>query len=37
MNLINGMINMSFSCGGTHYIDYKRLPAKLERFETPGQ
>jgi hypothetical protein len=36
INLINGMINMSFSCDGTHYIDYKTFLAKLEKFETPG-
>jgi uncharacterized membrane protein len=36
VNLINGMINMSFSCDGTHYIDYKTFLAKLDNFETPG-
>ncbi len=36
VNLINGMINMSFSCDGTHYIDYKTFLAKLDKFETPG-
>lgn len=36
INLINGMINMSFSCDGTHYIDYKTFLAKLDKFETPG-
>ena len=35
INLINGMINMSFSCDGTHYIDYKTFLAKLDKFETP--
>lgn len=35
VNLINGMINMSFSCDGTHYIDYKTFLAKLDKFETP--
>lgn len=35
INLINGMINMSFSCDGTHYIDHKTLFAKLDKFETP--
>lgn len=34
VNLINGMINMSFSCDGTHYIDHKTFFAKLDRFET---
>lgn len=37
INLINGMINMSFSCDGTHYIDHKTFLAKLKNFETPGQ
>jgi hypothetical protein len=36
VNLINGMINMSFSCDGTHYLDYKTFLAKLDNFETPG-
>ena len=35
INLINGMINMSFSCDGTHYIDHKTFFAKLDKFETP--
>lgn len=35
VNLINGMINMSFSCDGTHYIDYKTFFEKLDKFETP--
>ncbi len=35
INLINGMINMSFSCDGTHYIDYKTFLANLDKFETP--
>ena len=34
VNLINGMINMSFSCDNTHYIDHKTFFAKLDRFET---
>jgi hypothetical protein len=37
VNLINGMINMSFSCDGTHYIDHKTFFDKLDKFETPGQ
>jgi hypothetical protein len=37
INLINGMINMSFSCDGTHYIDHRTFFAKLDRFETTGQ
>lgn len=32
INLINGMINMSFSCDGTHYIDHKTFFAKLDNF-----
>jgi len=36
VNLINGMINMSFSCDGTHYIDHKTFFAKLDKFETPS-
>jgi hypothetical protein len=36
INLINGMINMSFSCDGTHYIDHKTFFAKLDKFETPA-
>lgn len=36
VNLINGMINMSFSCDGTHYIDHKTFFAKLDQFETPA-
>lgn len=35
VNLINGMINMTFSCDGTHYIDHKTFFAKLDKFETP--
>ena len=37
VNLINGMINMTFSCDGTHYIDHRTFFAKLDRFETTGQ
>jgi hypothetical protein len=37
VNLINGMINMSFSCDGTHYIDHRTFFAKLDRFETTEQ
>jgi hypothetical protein len=35
LNVINGMINMSFSCDGTHYIDHGTFFAKLDKFETP--
>lgn len=34
INMINGMINMMFSCDGSHYIDYRTFLAKLDRFET---
>jgi hypothetical protein len=37
INLINGMINMTFSCDGTHYIDHRTFFAKLDKFETPSQ
>lgn len=36
VNLINGMINMTFSCDGTHYIDHETFFAKLDTFETPA-
>ena len=36
INLINGMINMTFSCDGTHYIDHRTFFAKLDTFDTPG-
>jgi hypothetical protein len=36
VNMINGMINMTFSCDGTHYIDHRTFFAKLDSFETPG-
>lgn len=36
INIINGMINMSFSCDGTHYIDHHTFFAKLNVFDTPG-
>ncbi|MCB1544222.1 MAG: hypothetical protein KDJ30_08090 [Rhodoblastus sp.] len=32
VNLINGMINMSFSCDGTQYIDHRTFFARLEKF-----
>ena len=37
INLINGMINMTLSCDGTHYIDHQIFLAKLDRFETPDR
>lgn len=36
VNLINGMINMSFSCDGTHYIDHQTFFSELDTFETAG-
>ena len=32
VNLINGMINMSFSCDGTQYIDHRTFFARLDKF-----
>ena len=32
INLVNGMINMSFSCDGTKYIDHRTFFARLEKF-----
>lgn len=32
---MNGMMGMTFSCGGSHHIDYDTFFAKLERFEAP--
>jgi len=37
INLINGMINMTFSCDGTHYIDHRTFFERLDSFETPEQ
>jgi hypothetical protein len=34
INLINGMIGMTFSCDGAHYIDHKTFFEKLETFGT---
>ena len=34
INVINGMINMTFSCDGTHYIDHETFIAELDKFET---
>jgi hypothetical protein len=33
VNLINGMINMSFSCDGTQYIDHRSFFAELDKFQ----
>jgi len=35
VNVIDGMINMTFSCDGSHYIDHRTFFAKLDQFETP--
>jgi len=32
INLVNGMMGMTFSCDGTHYIDHKTFFEKLESF-----
>jgi len=37
VNLIDGMINMGFSCDGAHYIDHQTFFAKLNTFETTDQ
>jgi len=37
VNLIDGMINMGFSCDGAHYIDHQTFFAKLDTFETTNQ
>ena len=36
INRINGMIGMTFSCDGAHYIDHKTFFEKLETFATSG-
>jgi hypothetical protein len=36
INRMNGMIGMTFSCDGTHYIDYDTFFEKLEHFGTPA-
>ncbi len=36
INLMNGMINMTFSCDGTHYIDHETFLSELDKFETAG-
>lgn len=36
INRINGMIGMTFSCDGSHYIDHKTFFEKLESFATTG-
>ena len=35
VNLVNGMIGMTFSCDGAHYIDHKTFFERLETFATP--
>jgi hypothetical protein len=34
INRINGIIGMTFSCDGAHYIDHKTFFEKLETFAT---
>ena len=36
INLVNGMIGMTFSCDGSHYIDHKTFFDKLESFGRPS-
>ncbi len=36
INRINGLIGMTFSCDGAHYIDHKTFFEKLETFATSG-
>lgn len=35
INRMNGVIGMTFSCDGSHYIDYETFFDKLEHFGTP--
>ena len=37
INRINGMINITFSCDGSHYIDQQTFFQKLETFRTPDK
>jgi hypothetical protein len=32
INMVNGMIGMTFSCDGTHYIDHRTFLQRLESF-----
>ena len=34
INRVNGLIGMTFSCDGAHYIDHKTFFEKLESFAT---
>ena len=34
INRINGSMNMTFSCDGSHYIDHQTFFEKLETFGT---
>ena len=36
INRINGIIGMTFSCDGAHYIDHKEFFDRLEAFATTG-
>jgi hypothetical protein len=37
INRINGLIGMTFSCDGAHYIDHKTFFEKLETFATTDE
>jgi len=37
INRINGLIGMTFSCDGSHYIDHKTFFEKLDTFATSDQ
>jgi hypothetical protein len=37
INRINGMIGMTFSCDGSHYIDHRTFFSRLETFATSGE
>ena len=37
INRVNGLIGMTFSCDGAHYIDHKTFFEKLETFATSDQ
>jgi len=36
INLVDGMIGMTFSCDGAQYIDHKTFFERLETFATPA-
>ena len=37
VNMINGMIGMTFSCDGSHYIDHKTFFSQLDKFGTDSE